>query len=281
VVSRRTTPTLGSGLFVIGTDTGAGKTVLSAALLAAMSAAGFRARAHKPVVTGLDEPTGTWPCDHDLLARVTGTPPDAVAPVSYGPAASPHLAAELAGQRLDYGAILARARAALAAARKVGATLVIEGVGGILTPLTEERSIRDLAADLALPVVLSARPGLGTINHTLLTLEAARTAGLAVRAVVLTPWPREPSVLEHSNRATIARRGRTDVHVLSTLTGPDSDELARAGGELPWPRWLRRSGDQARSASSAAARRARPLTPARAAASTARHTAATSSSSMT
>ena len=69
--------------------------------------------------------------------------------------------------------------------------------------------MRDLAVALALPLVVAARPGLGTINHTLLTLEAARSAGLAVAGVVLTPWPEHPSAMERSNRETIAASARS------------------------------------------------------------------------
>ena len=87
------------GLFVTGTGTGVGKTILSAALLAAMAAAGEPVRAHKPVVTGLDEPAASgWPPDHELLASVAGMTPEEVAPLRYGPAVSPHLAAALAGE---------------------------------------------------------------------------------------------------------------------------------------------------------------------------------------
>lgn len=77
-------------MFVTGTGTGVGKTIVSAALLAAMSEAGVRVRAHKPVVTGLDEPPETgWPADHELLANVAGMAPEEVAPLRYGPAVSP------------------------------------------------------------------------------------------------------------------------------------------------------------------------------------------------
>ena len=77
------------GLFVAGTDTGAGKTALSAALLAAIAAAGEPVRAYKPVLTGLDEPPGAWPADHELLAQAAGMAPEQVAPLRYGPAVSP------------------------------------------------------------------------------------------------------------------------------------------------------------------------------------------------
>lgn len=233
------------GIFVTGTDTGVGKTVLSASLAAAMVAAGEPVRAHKPVLTGLDEqaePGGwreepVWPPDHELLAGACGMRPEEVAPLRYGPAVSPHLAAELAGERIDPARLLAAARDA---ARLGGEdrTLVVEGVGGLLVPLAEDYAVCDLAAALGLPVVIAARPGLGTINHTLLTLRAARAAGLEVRAVVLTPWPRTPSTLERSNRETIARLGAIDVYGLPTVPGPRGDELARAGAALPWRSWL-------------------------------------------
>ena len=99
------------GLFVTGTDTGVGKTVASACLLAAMRAAGEPVRAFKPVLTGLDDtPAPPWPADHELLALAAGTLPAEVAPPRFGPAVSPHLAAELAGRELDPQALVARAR---------------------------------------------------------------------------------------------------------------------------------------------------------------------------
>src|SRR5262249_43610189 len=169
------------GLFVTGTDTGVGKTVLSAALVAAMAREGARVGAHKPVLTGLDERDGrrpgAWPADHELLARAAGMAPDEVAPLRYGPAASPHLAAQLAGERIDPAGLLAAVAAAAAAcappptARGVPAApeterrpevLVIEGVGGLLVPLAEDYAVRDLARALKLPILIAAHPGLGT-----------------------------------------------------------------------------------------------------------------------
>jgi dethiobiotin synthetase len=221
------------GLFVTGTDTAVGKTILSAALLAAMVSEGEAVRAHKPVVTGLDEPSGKWPPDHELLATVAGMTPREVAPLRYGPAVSPHLAAQLAGEHIHTARLLAAARAA----GSNGTLIVVEGVGGLLTPFAESYAVRDLAATLGLPVLIAARPGLGTINHTLLTLEAARVAELDVRAVVLTPWPAKPSVLERSNRDTIARVGEIEVECLERVRSPAAKDLAGAGATLPWRRW--------------------------------------------
>ena len=225
------------GLFVTGTDTGVGKTVVAGAIAAALRAGGARVAAYKPVVTGLDEPAEAgWPRDHELLAAAAGTRPEAVAPHTFGPPVSPHLAAELAGTTLALDDLVTAASAAIAEAR--AEVLVAEGVGGLLVPLTADASVRDLAEALRLPVVIAARPGLGTISHTLLTLEAARAAGLRVAAVVLTPWPAAPSVMEESNRATIARLGRVEVATLPLLPDGSPAALAAGGAALPVAAWL-------------------------------------------
>jgi dethiobiotin synthetase len=221
------------GLFVTGTDTEVGKTVLAASICAVLAERGERVAAFKPAVTGLDEPPGDWPRDHELLAAAAGgwQSPKQVAPARFGPAVSPHLAAELAGTRLEP---LELVRAAKRTAEGANA-LICEGVGGLMVPLTRGYLVRDLALDLDLPVVVAARPAVGTISHTLLTLEAARTAGLDVRAVVLTPWPEEPGELERSNRETIESLGQVPV---AGLPRTDPSSLAQAGGRLPIDDWL-------------------------------------------
>ena len=235
------------GLFVTGTDTGVGKTILCAALLAAMAAEGWRVRAHKPAVTGLEDRAeiaarGAWPPDHELLAAAAGMNPEEVAPLRYGPAVSPRLAAQLAGDRIDPQRLISAARGGAPTDDTAGGHVsVVEGIGGLLTPLAEDLTVRDLAAALELPVLIAARPGLGTINHTLLTLEAARAADLDVRAVVLTPWPATPARIERSNRETIGALGGIEVECLGLLDGPDLDGLAGAGATLPWQRWLGRA----------------------------------------
>jgi dethiobiotin synthetase len=220
------------GVFVTGTDTGVGKTVLAAALVAALRADGVDVAAFKPAVTGVDEPEGDRPADHELLAAAAARPVDEVVPHRFGPAVSPHLAAELAGTPLDPAALVAHVRGLRAD------VVVAEGVGGLLVPLTAEHSVRDLAVELALPLVVAARPGLGTINHTLLTLEAARAAGLTVAGVVITPWPDEPTVMARSNRTTIARLGRVDVATLGLLPDGSPASLAAGGATLPLDDWL-------------------------------------------
>ncbi|HEV2814761.1 MAG TPA: dethiobiotin synthase [Solirubrobacteraceae bacterium] len=223
------------GLFVTGTDTGVGKTVVAAALCASLRAAGQRVAAVKPVLTGLDDAgDAAWPLDHELLAAAAGGVAEEVAPLRFGPAVSPHLAAELAGEPIDPGALLDAVEAAAAGAD----VAVVEGVGGLLVPIAPDYAVRDLARDLGLPLVVAARPGLGTINHTLLTLEAARAAGLHAAAVVLTPWPAEPSDIERSNRATIERLGGVPVETLPHVAAPEPEQLAAAAARLPVGEWV-------------------------------------------
>lgn len=222
------------GVFVTGTDTGVGKTVVAAALCAALRAEGRRVGAFKPVVTGTDEPDDpAVPADHELLAACAGIDAAAVAPLTFGPAVSPHLAAELAGTELELAPLLDAARAAGADAD----VLVAEGVGGLLVPLSARASVRDFAVGLGLPVVVASRPALGTINHTLLTLAAARDAGLDVRGVVVGPWPDAPSVMERSNIETIARLGAVDVATIPHVA-LEPGALAAAGAPLLARGWF-------------------------------------------
>jgi dethiobiotin synthetase len=209
------------GVFVTGTGTEVGKTVVAAILARTLAAEGLKVAVFKPAVTGLDEEAET---DHALLRRASGSSQsdEEIAPYRYGPPASPHLAAVLAGEEIDPE----RLRDAAAAAADGAEAIVCEGVGGLLVPLSPTYLVRDLAADLGYPLAVVAGPGLGTINHTLLTIEAARSAGLEVAAVVLTPWPEEPTEIERSNRETIAALAGVEVLAL-----PQIDLAAPAG----WP----------------------------------------------
>jgi dethiobiotin synthetase len=219
------------GVFVTGTDTEVGKTIVAAAITAAAAARGMTVAAFKPVVTGLDEPVVDWPRDHELLASVSnaGQSPSEVAPYTFGPAVSPHLAD--AEREIDSEMLVSKAHAQ---AERADA-LVVEGVGGLLVPLTNDYLVRDFAGELSLPVVIAARPSLGTISHSLLTIEAARAVALRIQAVVLTPWPDEPSAMERSNMETIERFGEVPVIGLAR-THPAG--LAEAGNALPVSDWL-------------------------------------------
>lgn len=200
------------GCFVTGTDTEVGKTVVAAAIARTLAARGERVAVFKPALSGLDE---GGEADHELLRRAAGSDQsdDEIAPYRFGPPVSPHLGAELAGAAIDP----ARLRAAVRDAAASADVLIGEGVGGLMVPLTLGYLVRDFARDVGLPVVVAARPGLGTINHTLLTLEAARAVGLNLALVVLTPWPAAPSEVERSNLEALQRLAGVEVVTLGLL----------------------------------------------------------------
>jgi dethiobiotin synthetase len=217
-----------TGVFVTGTGTEVGKTVVAAVIAHTLAQQGREVAVFKPAVTGLDDPPADGPPpDHELLRMAAGSEQGdgEIAPYRYGPPASPHLAAAMAREEIESARLLEAARKAASRAD----ALVCEGVGGLLVPLagrfcnpTGDKSappylVRHLAVDLGYPLVVAAHPGLGTINHTLLTLESARAAGLEVAMVVLTPWPEEPTEVERSNRETIASLGEVDTQVLPPL----------------------------------------------------------------
>ena len=202
------------GVFVTGTDTGVGKTFVAAALLARMKAAGVDAVPMKPVQTGCHWRRGRWMVpDLACCLKAAGfTRPPAewsdMAPYCFRPACSPHLAANEAGVSIRLSAI---ERAFHRLARK-HECIVVEGAGGVMVPLNARETMLDLMVRLDLPVLLVARPGLGTINHTLLSLRALRGAGLRVLGVVVNQAePGRWGAIEEDNLRAIEQRGKTTI----------------------------------------------------------------------
>ncbi|HTK36500.1 MAG TPA: dethiobiotin synthase [Caulobacteraceae bacterium] len=176
-------------VFVVGTDTDVGKTVVAAILVRAWNADYW-----KPVQTGAAEDPG----DTATVARLSGLPPERLHPPAHVFAAplSPHAAAALEGARIDLDGFAPPATAR---------PLVAEGAGGVLVPLNESALIIDLVQRLGWPVVVVARSTLGTINHTLLTLAALRARGVTVIGVVLNgpPSPSNREAIEHHGRVPV------------------------------------------------------------------------------
>lgn len=220
------------GVFVTGTDTGVGKTFVAAGLLAALRRAGMDACPMKPVQTGCTGPAAALRApdlDECLAAGALACTPQEyawMAPYRFRPACSPHLAAKRAQVRIRIASLLAAARH-LAGSREF---VVVEGAGGVLVPLNDRESMGDLMRAFGLPVLLVARAGLGTINHTLLSLQALRCAGLKVGGVVVTqaapgPWGR----IEADNVATLERWGCVPVlGVFRHCRRPDTAASRRA-----------------------------------------------------
>jgi dethiobiotin synthase len=228
---------MSGGLFIAGTGTSVGKTLVAAGLLRRLRARGVDAVPMKPVQTGaLRRADGSWLApDLELALSAAGLTVDAetrahLSPFCYAPACSPHLAARIEGRPIELDRIAASAQWL---AQRHGA-LVVEAAGGVLVPLGEGALMVDLMARLALPVVLVSPSGLGALNHALLSLEALRARGLAVLGVVLcdtAPASAEDRYIREDNGRAIAEIGRTRV-------------LARVpylGDPVAWPsvdRWL-------------------------------------------
>ncbi len=198
------------GYFVTGTDTGVGKTWVSAYLVAHARSRGANAAYMKPVQTGCTaNRDGTLLApDVEFVHAVSGITPapdlqEWVCPYRFSLAASPHLAAAEAGQRID----LHRIQEAYNRLAERHAPIIVEGAGGLCVPLSEEESILDLIHLLDLPVVLVCRPGLGTLNHTQLTLrvlkeESIPVAGWMTVSTNDAPW----TVIEEDNRRVLRER---------------------------------------------------------------------------
>lgn len=218
------------GIFITGTDTGVGKTLVSAGLLRALRQAGSDAVPMKPVQTGCVRRHGIWVApDLEYSLKAAGLNPTReelarMAPYCFRQPCSPHLAARLAGRKIS----LLRVRSSLRWLQSAHDFVVVEGAGGVLVPLDDKRTMVDMMKTLGLPIVLVARPGLGTINHTLLSIRALRQAGLAVMAVVLnqTEPGRRPGVIERDNPKAIERMGGVQV-VASLGFGMTASRAAR------------------------------------------------------
>ncbi len=214
------------GIFITGTDTGVGKTAVAAGLAAGLRARGLDPGVMKPVASG-----GPVSADALLLQKAAGVsdPIHEVNPVCLTAPLSPNVAAQIEARTIDLDPIL-DAFARLSAAH---AWMVVEGIGGLLVPIRDDLSVADLAGRLGLPLLVVARAALGTINHTLLTLEAAAARNLKVRGVVYNspqPGPLDTAALTSPDVVTRL----TGIPSLGTLPfDPELDVNAGRLGRMP------------------------------------------------
>lgn len=219
------------GIFVAGTDTEVGKTFISAALMAALRARGIKALYRKLVSTdgvsqedgGLVSPDAIW------VAQACGLEetPRQMNPICLAHALSPLAAARLENADLTWERVLELSRQAISGE----GAMVCEGVGGVLAPLAEGHTALDLMAELGLPVLVAARPGLGTINHTLLTIQAVRRRGLEVLGFVFSGGEDQPEYETAGalNSQLIAEfSGAAFLGALPRIPEPDAQALDQA-----------------------------------------------------
>ena len=207
-----------SAVFVSGTDTGCGKTAVACALARSLRAAGKRVRVLKPIETGCVDGI---PADARALAEAAGddAPLERLCPYRFALPAAPEVAARAEGIAID----LARIESALALADKDADLVIVEGAGGLLVPIAPGLDMAGLARHLGLPLLVATRATLGTINHTLLTLEAARARGLRVLGVVVS----------HASAALSPAERRNLDLLLERLPVPLLCELPYGSRQLP------------------------------------------------
>src|SRR5918999_1193461 len=170
------------GLFITGTDTGVGRTVVAGAIAHWFHRQGRRVAVLKPVATGcVRRREGLVSEDAEFLAVCADArhPLDLICPQRYAEPLAPAIAADRAKQPVDWEAV----QRSVDLMSKGSDVMIVEGIGGLMVPLDAKHTVRDLARWLRLPAVVVARPGLGTINHTILTVDALRAAGVAVAGV--------------------------------------------------------------------------------------------------
>lgn len=209
------------GLFITGTGTGVGKTVITAGIVRWLRGRGIDAVPVKPVQTGGVNLKGGWISpDLNFCLSASGIQAPAskialMAPYIYAPACSPHLAGRIKGQYPK----IAHIQTCIETLSSCCDMVVIEGAGGVMVPLDEQETMLDLIKRLGFPVVLVAHAELGTINHSLLSIQALRSAGLRILGVVFNevePGLPEDDFIKKDNMETIARLG--DVNVLGYVT---------------------------------------------------------------
>jgi dethiobiotin synthetase len=181
-------------LLVTGTDTGVGKTYVTAALAAACLQSGRDVAVLKAAQTGPDDDAG-W-----IAERVPGVVVRTA--LRFEAAVAPSVAARLeAAPEPSLEPIVAAARAL----REAAGAILVEGSGGLLVPINERETFADLALALDLPLLIVARPGLGTLNHTALTVEVAQARGIEVAGVIVCGTSADPDIAERTNLSELQR----------------------------------------------------------------------------
>jgi dethiobiotin synthetase len=225
-----------NGLFITGTDTGVGKSLVAAGLIRHARAKGIRAIGLKPIETGCSEIDGElYPEDGDLLREASDKAVDLAdcCPFRFRLPASPYRAALAEGKSLNFDDVISAVNRGMALCNFA----IVEGAGGLMVPINRSEMMIDLPASLGLPAVLVARTRLGTINHTLLSVEALKRRSIPVAAVILSKSDETSGPEEESTPSDIAER-LPDISVLSLpYLGAQSRDFAYVASVMEelWP----------------------------------------------
>ena len=210
-----------NSLFITGTDTGVGKTLIAGALAAVLKKKGIDVGVMKPVATG------GWD-DARFLIRAAGVKDNLflVNPYCLGTPVVPAVAAEIEGVKID----IRKIKNAYEELSKRHDILIVEGVGGLLVPIYKSYLVTDLINELKLPVIIVAKPGLGTINHTLLTIRQAKVSRINVLGVIISNYDdANAGIAEMTAPEVIERIGKVPVlGIVSHIEGADTEKGFKA-----------------------------------------------------
>ena len=211
------------GIFVTGTDTGVGKTVVTAAIAWNLTQAGKRVALMKPVQTGT---IVSGPTDIEFVQKVLGADYslDVSCPYMFSDPVAPLVASMLVGERID----IKKIKDSYSRLSSDNDFVIVEGAGGLLVPILEDYFMSDLALDLDLPVLIVTRPNLGTLNHTFLTLESAKKRGLDVAGIVISNFPWDPGLPEQTNPELIF--SMTGDNILGVI--PNDNSISVEKGDI-------------------------------------------------
>lgn len=211
------------GIFVTGTDTGVGKTIVTASIAWNIAQAGKFVGVMKPVQTGT---VVSGPTDIEFVQKALGPESslEISCPYTFPDPISPLVASMISGERI----YIDRIKDSFKKLSAANDTVIVEGAGGILVPILEDYFMSDLALDLGLPLIVVSRPDLGTINHTLLTLEYAKKKGIEVMGIVISNFPWDPGIPEQTNPELLL--SLTGENILGVL--PNDFSISVEKGEI-------------------------------------------------
>jgi len=222
-----------NGLFFTGTDTGVGKTLVAASVARLFRQQGRRFGVCKPVATGAKRGANGWLAEDTrwLIEAAQSTDrPEEVTRWALSEPVAPPVAASLQGINLTLDAL---GDAVRRQAEKHG-TIVVEGVGGLLCPLTEKETIADLAKQLDLPLVIVTRLSLGTLNHTLLTLEVVAGRGLRIAGIVMNATSPPAGLADETNLSELQHRTPVPILAVVPYQGPTPTDVSSELSRVDW-----------------------------------------------
>lgn len=217
-----------NGLFITATDTGAGKTLIAGGIATVLRQQGLKVGVFKPIASGCRDEGVLISDDTEFLAMCADADYSlsVITPVTYKIPAAPITCVQLEGREIDYEAIVT-AYTYLCENTDV---VIVEGIGGAMVPLDAENTVLDLAVEFNLPTVIVARPNLGTINHSLLTIAAVRNAGLPVAGLVISGYNAfEADIAEESSPDVICGFSNTNLLSIVPYDEESSVEDAKLG----------------------------------------------------